>query len=50
MPVVRIQMAVIRDGVQFQRVERASYIPFGLEGEPDALSNYMAVSWCDYSE
>ena len=38
-----IQMAVSRDGVQFQRVERAPYIPLGLEGEPDALSNYMAV-------
>ena len=38
-----IQMAVSRDGVEFQRVERAPYIPLGLEGEPDSLSNYMAV-------
>ena len=38
-----IQMAVSRDGVTFQRLERAPYIPLGLEGEPDALSNYMAV-------
>ena len=38
-----IQMAVSRDGVEFQRVERAPYIPLGLAGEPDSLSNYMAV-------
>jgi hypothetical protein len=38
-----IQMAVSRDGVTFQRLERAPYIPLGLDGEPDALSNYMAV-------
>ena len=38
-----IQMAVSRDGVEFRRTERAPYIPLGLDGEPDALSNYMAV-------
>jgi hypothetical protein len=36
-------MAVSRDGVTYRRVERAPYIPLGLEGEPDSLSNYMAV-------
>ena len=38
-----IQMAVSRDGVQFHRPERTPYIALGLAGEPDALSNYMAV-------
>ena len=38
-----IQMAVSRDGVEFHRVERGPYVPLGLPGEPDALSNYMAV-------
>jgi len=41
--VLDIQMAVSRDGVTYDRVERAPYIPLGLAGEPDALSNYMAV-------
>jgi hypothetical protein len=38
-----IQMAVSRDGVRYERVTRAPYIPLGLAGEPDSLSNYMAV-------
>jgi hypothetical protein len=38
-----IQMAVSRDGVQFQRPERAPYMRLGLAGEADSLSNYMAV-------
>jgi hypothetical protein len=38
-----IQLAVSRDGVKYHRVSRAPYIPLGLTGEPDSLSNYMAV-------
>ncbi|MCX7428181.1 MAG: hypothetical protein NTW96_21450 [Planctomycetia bacterium] len=38
-----IQMAVSRDGVEYRRMTRAPYIPLGLAGEPDSLSNYMAV-------
>jgi hypothetical protein len=38
-----IQMAVSRDGVKYHRVARGPYIPLGLAGEPDSLSNYMAV-------
>jgi len=38
-----IQMAVSRDGVTYRRVARGPYIPLGLTGEPDSLSNYMAV-------
>jgi len=38
-----IQMATSRDGVTYQRIGRGPYIPLGLAGEPDSLSNYMAV-------
>jgi hypothetical protein len=41
--VLDIQMAVSRDGVKYHRVTRAPYIALGLAGEPDSLSNYMAV-------
>lgn len=38
-----IQLAVSRDGVEFHRPERGPYVELGLTGEPDSLSNYMAV-------
>jgi len=38
-----IQMAVSRDGVEYHRITRVPYVPLGLAGEPDSLSNYMAV-------
>lgn len=41
--VLDLQLAVSRDGVQFERPVRGSYVGLGLPGEPDALSNYMAV-------
>jgi len=41
--VLDIQLAVSRDGVEFHRPERGPYVPLGLPGEPDSLSNYMAV-------
>lgn len=45
-----IQMAVSRDGVSFQRVERGPYVPLGLPGEPDCLSNYMAVGMVRFGD
>ncbi len=38
-----IQMAASRDGVVFQRVERAPYIELGLDDEGDAGSMYMHI-------
>lgn len=40
---VDIQMAVSRDGVKFQRVERAPYVELGLPGSKENGSLYMMV-------
>jgi hypothetical protein len=40
---VDIQMAVSRDGVTFQRLSRAPYVPLSPEPAKDAKSLYMAV-------
>jgi len=38
-----IQMAVSRDGIAWQRLDRRPYVPLGLEGEKDSKQLYMAV-------